>query len=65
MKEDLEAKTLVGKLKDRVYELSVTLSSTNKSIRELKKTIAAAKKAVYQVTRKSRALKSCLQETPR
>ena len=38
-------------MKDRVDELSVTSSSTTKNISELKTTVAAAKKALYQAAR--------------
>ena len=44
-KEALGAKILVGKLKDRVGELSGTSSSTTKSISKLKTTVAVSKKA--------------------
>ena len=57
IKEALEAKILVGKVKDRVDELSATSSSATKSISELRKTVAAAKKVAYQVASKVSALK--------
>ena len=44
-KEALKAKILAGKVKDRLDDLSATLSSTTKSISELKTMFAAAKKA--------------------
>ena len=56
-KEALEVKTLASKLKDCFDELSETLSSTTKSIRRLKKTVAVAKKAADQATSKVGALK--------
>ena len=56
-KEALEAKIQTGKVKDRVDELSATLSSATKSISELRKTVAAAKKAAEKATSKVSALK--------
>ena len=51
-KESLEDKIL-----DRVDQLSITLSSTTKSIIKLKTSVAAAKKAADQVERKVSVLK--------
>ena len=45
IKEDVEAKILAVKVKDCVDELSVTSPSTTKIIRDLRATVAAAKKA--------------------
>ena len=56
-KEPLEAKILVGKVKDRVDELSATSSSATKSISELRTTVAASKKEVYQTESKVRTPK--------
>ena len=56
-KEDLEAKTLAGKSKDRVDKLSAMSSSTTNSTRKLKKTVTAANKAADQAASKVSALK--------
>ena len=55
-KEALKAKILAGKVKDRVDELSDTLSSTTKSGSKLKTTVASSKKAVDQAASKVSAL---------
>ena len=51
-KEALKAKTLVGKLKDHLDELSETLSSTAKSTSKLKTMVAAVNKVADQAARK-------------
>ena len=56
-KEALKAKILVGKLKDRVGELSATSSSTTKSISKLKTMVAASKKAENPASIKISAMK--------
>ena len=55
-KEALEAQTLAGKLKDRVDELSATLSSTTTNTSELKTMVAEAKKVADQASSKVSAL---------
>ena len=47
---------MASKLKDHVYKLSETSSSTTKSINKLKTRVAAAKKAADQAAIKFRAL---------
>ena len=56
MKESLEAKTLVGKFKDCVDDISAASSSITKSISKIKTTVAAANKVEDQVASKSRSL---------
>ena len=56
-KKALEARILVGKVNDRVDELSATSSCTTKSISKLRTTFAASKKAVDQAASKVSALK--------
>ena len=56
-KGSLKAKTLAGKVKDRVDKLSATLVSTTKIISDIKTTVAEAKKAADQAASKFRALK--------
>ena len=56
-KGSLKAKTLAGKVKDRVDKLSATLVSTTKIISNIKTTVAEAKKAADQAASKFSALK--------
>ena len=56
-KEALEEKILAGMVKDRVDEISATLSSTTKRIIDHRTTVAAAKKAADQEEIKVRYLK--------